>query len=407
MRHRESGHVDPLGSPTIAWNRTSMGGSLSTYSSTASVGTAKESLDCLTPDYFAIKKTGGILPFLPFEIAEGTWSATPNSYNLEQFDPGSSTWWQRDFGQYHFPIGTWDALPDVLSYLSSAPIQQVVNGAVANAKSGNWDVITSLAEVSKSVRGIARSMDGVFSLAHDYASNARRRFPLTGGPPAKRLRQRIREFNSLWLEGRYQWRPLVGEISDIMDHLESEQVIPRHEGKAKTVIDLSSSTTRFTDNGFYYNSYVANRTGTLTVRGWCMASGRITSIIANPFLTAWELAPYSFIVDKFVDVGSAIQAMTPLPGVDIQGSGYSAKFDYVDTWSCYMGVSPSRSDLRLSGVTPGVRKHVHKYYKRYPWSASIIPPFYPRLKPADLLDIAALVSNRALRITKILGVRVG
>jgi hypothetical protein len=61
--------------------------------------------------------------------------------------------------------------------------------------------------------------------------------------------------------------------------------------------------------------------------------------VANPASIAWELVPYSFVVDWFVPVGNTLEAMTATAGLDfVKGSNLyvenmTEKTRFNDDWN--------------------------------------------------------------------------
>jgi hypothetical protein len=270
-------------------------------------------------------------------------------------------------------------------------ISYVINAALSKAKMGDWDALTSLAEASKSVRGIGDRVNKTFDLATSFAQRARRR---------KTASERIKEFNSLWLEGRYQWRPIVGEVGDIANHL-SKGSREMQEGRASASADLAST---WTEPDVASGPRIWTRTssivGTRTYRGYALAVGEIASANMAVGQTLWELVPLSFIVDKFVDIGSAINAWAPIPGVEIQASGYSIHDKYEITERVGAYANPASTNTTCS-YTDYVRVTKVNRYRRFP-SGAMAPRLFPRLKPADFLDIVTLTLSRYGRVLKLL-----
>lgn len=114
---------------------------------------------------------------------------------------------------------------------------------------------------------------------------------------------------SVWLEVQYGWNPLLGDIYTGLTNFYSrvEEGIPiRAVGRATSVThdsvkldpDISyisfndSSTTRY--RNMYIIEYEVDNSQLANLDDWG---------ITNPALLAWELVPYSFVVDWFYPVG--------------------------------------------------------------------------------------------------------
>jgi hypothetical protein len=78
-------------------------------------------------------------------------------------------------------------------------------------------------------------------------------------------------------------------------------------------------------------------------------------------ITAWELVPYSFVIDWFVNAGDYIQAVTPKLGVKVLGSWSTTEDEIVTkTTTTLEDVVGSTYNL----VSPGGYTSVKKYTPR-------------------------------------------
>lgn len=156
---------------------------------------------------------------------------------------------------------------------------QVARAAVA-AKNGRWGSIPSILGMSK-------------------------RDILTGKAPANR-----------WLEYQYGWKPLMGSIHDLGGRLQGQLKYP--------LILSAKSTARFDhsvqrkDQGYDFS---AEESGSVTTRYWARVTNNLSAQVEaagliNPASIAWELVPFSFVVDWFVPVGNVLDAMTATMGLE-------------------------------------------------------------------------------------------
>lgn len=93
--------------------------------------------------------------------------------------------------------------------------------------------------------------------------------------------------------------------------------------------------------------------------------------ITNPALVAWELVPYSFVVDWFVPIGDWISATPPLWGVS-----------YGSMWMTH--VVKSRYDCSLTGKSHDNRVDDNRYWYGYQafWQSSC--PKMPRIESLEI-----------------------
>jgi hypothetical protein len=77
--------------------------------------------------------------------------------------------------------------------------------------------------------------------------------------------------------------------------------------------------------------YTFANTEDIQVRAYCHYKADMTYLPARDFgltelpLTAWELVPFSFVVDWFVNIGDWLEALTPKLGIKILSEGYTVK----------------------------------------------------------------------------------
>lgn len=171
--------------------------------------------------------------------------------------------------------------------------QQLVSGARA-MKRGNW------LGVYKNLRGFTK----------EGAKAAAKRGP--------------RNFSRAWLEYNYGWKPLAQDIYNAVDLVSSpQQALQQVQSGAQHHYEWKWG------NGSAWNWTGSARANTgvrlyglvvVTNPNWHLRN-RLGLI--NPVSVAWELVPFSFCVDWFVDIGSYIKNMNRWAGVTWYGAGTS------------------------------------------------------------------------------------
>lgn len=146
-----------------------------------------------------------------------------------------------------------------------------------------------------------------------------------------------RDFHGNWLEYRYGWLPLVQDAYGAMvvcyDAMRDHP--PIRVVNASVVSRTSPKTTTWSENPAYLDStnglvnpgaIYATRTSwqvssTLVCKtGWVVrydnaAFNTLERMgVVNPALVAWELTPFSFVVDWFVDVSGALTQLSTFVG---------------------------------------------------------------------------------------------
>jgi hypothetical protein len=171
-----------------------------------------------------------------------------------------------------------------------------------------------------------------------------------------------------WLEFHFGWTPLIKDIYDGLEVLVSpvksfayERAGVREAFEKKGFID-GSVTLSWRSSGYTYatqgcriNTFRPGPSQTLHQWG-----------LDNPLLIAWELVPFSFVVDWFVNVGDVLSSLTDFAGMTLEDvfCSYGAKFHYSETkvagefWSTQgqQDVVRCYRSTTLSGVNLEVRK---------------------------------------------------
>lgn len=145
-----------------------------------------------------------------------------------------------------------------------------------------------------------------------------------------------KDLSKIWLELHFGWVPLLHDISDAIDSLQAP--LPRARIRAKA----QAKDTYIEGSPLAYNSW-ARSTDVLV--GYTM--GAEVSVenpnlylanqmgFVNPLSVAWELIPFSFLVDWFVPVSNFLNSFTDLYGVSVLNP-FTTKFVRTSGWESYL-----------------------------------------------------------------------
>lgn len=164
----------------------------------------------------------------------------------------------------------------------------------------------------------------------------------------KKIRNTVSEVSSLWLEYSFGWAPLFKDIYDGCHAMGSPIPSGKFSGSGMEDYSHDSSSESFSTRGICKmgakvsidnpNAYLAQQLG-----------------LANPLQIAWELVPFSFVVDWVFDVGSFLGALTDLFGCVVQ-DGYTTYFAKA-TVTCYWDRYTTNPKV-LSGRVAYVRRNL-------------------------------------------------
>lgn len=138
-------------------------------------------------------------------------------------------------------------------------------------------------------------------------------------PPVyeSRLKKGAKNFANNYLEFHFGWSPLVTDIGNAVEVLQSVWPPMNVTASAKQLKKWRTATS------YGYNDYS------------CTASWRLQTKVevtnpnynlanqlgfTNPALVAWELVPFSFVLDWFVNVGDFLSSFTDLSGYSLKDS---------------------------------------------------------------------------------------
>lgn len=343
--------------------------------------------DTDSPGYWDIVKKGGILPFRTMDVKTTNDDRT-SAYLVVRNSPTS-------VAQGTIFRNTTEILSAVIPIpgYDSGAISSVVNQAIASSKSEVLDGLTFFAELNKTTSMVANRMNSIFKIADTVAHAAK----------GKSFGQRVSSFNNLWLEYRYGWRPLIADMNNIVKQFGGKERV-QNSGASSITIPISSNEEKILTLPANLVRSVRVVEGQQIYRGSALSTGVFgTTPTFQPITTAWELVPYSFVIDWFMDIGSWLQAVNPVPGVDTPVSGYSVHTTFTCNVKDYTEKNPA-SSWNVESTYPGNWTYKVDLYDRKP-SGVQAPRFYPNLNTLRAIDLASLVFQRSGRVLSILSKR--
>jgi len=207
----------------------------------------------------------------------------------------------------------------------------------------------------------------------------------------------------LWLELQYGWRPLLNDIYESAELL-AEQNVRRGNDTLHTAHSISAKN-QVTDNKVIRtvdgnNIDVVNQQAAYVVR--IKATYRVENDLlrfsnmlglTNPALLAWELTPFSFVVDWFLPIGSFLENSMASTGLTFIKGSVSYKF--IGQTSGFASSSSSGEGWAVSSRTnKGLTKTV--MYQRDPSSSFPSEPIPSFKSPASIghaLNAIALLTQ--------------
>jgi hypothetical protein len=263
--------------------------------------------------------------------------------------------------------------PNLSVYGDFAEFNYLTQQAAANIYTKGHDTLTFLAELGK----LSNLVQGLGQRIHKLTQ-----------------RKNPADWAKIWLEGRYGWRTLIYDLDDLHGAVEEfDRARHRYSEKA-------GFTTRERDISNLNVSRQYNVTHRTTTRQTVVGRrGSVTADIYPPrfrtniVTTAWELLPWSFVVDWVYSVGSSLEAMS----FQLLSSDYVASLGYKVTESKLI----DEKDVEWVGAWNGKFHYSStssvSVAERKPASVNLSPKWRLSLDGYKVVDLIALVKGKIPR----------
>lgn len=339
-------------------------------------------------DFYRRMRSGDLLPHTDFRASEETIEFGSGSYNV-LYDPPGSSWSRRVTSPYMYPH--FASAGDFWEYLNptgdhspenSIDFGLLVNEAANRTASQGVDSLTLLAEIVKTKRLVGKFLKHVITRGRTFPKN-------------------LHEIPGAWLEARYGLRPLIYDYYSIQEAIEgAETKRTRFSERAGTSIDFDYQRSVL---GNFTTSYPRSEIRTsvkLSARGSVTADFIFDAFRfwrANFIESAWELTPWSFVVDWGIDIGSYLQTRTFMSQVHKYVASYGWRKETFKTVS----VSPDSFKQYYSGSYTNTWSGTRVERVRIPTSVTLrTPQVNPRLDLLKTADLAALIVQARIQTAK-------
>lgn len=275
--------------------------------------------------------------------------------------------------------------------------------ALSSIYSRGMDALTFLAELRKTLKMIVSKFRQVVTFISSYDFRVPPRW-IRNGP-------NIRTLNSEWLEWRYGWRILLYDLQSFAEALDMPYKKARYKERAGYQQTWANTYQRSyswsSSDGYepYRRSFILNE------RVMVIGDFSVPPFRFNPFVTAYELVPYSFVLDWFFSIGRTIETISLLATVEggagairksvIAGFAQAITVETESNGSPYVPTSYKGTYTGATYSWAGQPKLVEQYIRRQPLDllnpALVMPQFHMRLTPLKVVDALALILQRFYR----------
>lgn len=258
------------------------------------------------------------------------------------------------------------------------------------------DVMTFAAEAKSSYSML---VDAMADLVHMYKSvrrgNLREANRIMRSRGHARPRKVSKRPDERWLQYQYGWAPLIGDITTAISAFADKTEVP-HIFAANVVshfepLPYNDSVKTIAAMGEYRLKcyYALKPSDSARTRAqWNLGS--------NPLLTAWELVPYSFVVDWFIPIGDLVAQLSSTDGLYFISGTESTKVSFTADL-----ISTQR--FSLSGQWVDVERKIREdstYYKRTVLAKTPVTWFPPLTGNATLRRLFSGLSLLTVRLKK-------
>lgn len=267
-------------------------------------------------------------------------------------------------------------------------------------------LIGELGQTLRMIRNPAQGLRRLVTDWHDYARTIRgaRRV----GSLASHMRQVARNLGDAWLEYAFGWKPLISDIDSSCQALAETFVGSSLETRRVTA--SSSTRVSVTDSSSIQGAGIANwkedqrLVGTVMViyRGAVRLEARdpktmdpaLFGFSPEQFLpTAWELVPWSFLIDYFTNIGDIVYGWSSLM-CDLKWSNKTVRKTYERTYTASSDKSVASA---FQSCVPAKVIGTNTLVSRAKYTGTTVPGFefeMPSIGSMRWLNIAALVASR-------------
>lgn len=336
-------------------------------------GTTKSMMDFVEPNFLKRKMAGEIMnhPMHSIKTEYKSWDGISWKVVYNPACTGTTIKTMEGNGLRYNNSPTYCGQPsnliDVMNDLQNLVGTQVF----ASVEAPEWNAALFAAELDKTFKMFRPSI-AKFQKTLGRAQKDYRRHLKSGGRAYARTMLGLSMVNGLsnwiasnWLRYRFGILPLIYDWEDFNSIVNETHLSPRLTSRAKAehVFDEVSEYVTDSTSDVYFNYNITRvQNCTVTVRGGLLyehdlkLSDRIGYNVQNVLPTAWELVPFSFVVDRIVNIGDLLSAAIPKVGVKELARWTKTSVHTVD--ECMVSLTPKAVNnftVTCSGHSGSVR----------------------------------------------------
>jgi hypothetical protein len=286
-----------------------------------------------TPDYRGKIARGEVLPTNPYAVLSATRNETKGPFNKS--------------GQTASFTGVGGSGRTVcygnIEEMKAEAIARATEGVYANIKEGEFNLAVSGAELPKALTMVGATATRLATtMRHLKRFDIPSAFQALGAGSGPHYRSLIRRSNSkrkqairtgdlaksgrefaasTWLEIKYGWKPLLNDTYNASESMARAM----SDNSSSDIRTLGTGSSRFPYTFVSSSGLKGFATGERKVSAKYVIYSRVSNPslrtaaglgLTNPAIFAWELLPFSFVVDWFVPVGDVLNSLDATMGLN-------------------------------------------------------------------------------------------
>jgi hypothetical protein len=385
----------------------------------ATVGNLRTVLDNVNSSFRKRVARGEVI-LSDFQLSDETLENGITSFTLGPYYHSDPTKWPHGYKETVSIIAQSmidNVCPPLLDLSMDGPGMEALALQKAYARMNESAFMSGVAvsELSETVGMLRRPLGGAQDLLKRMLKN-RSRFI------GKTAMSVIRATKNTWLEYRYGWKPLLMDAESIATLAKKKReacvrrrlVVRAAEGhqisdeQSFSQQPLSwNSSWRLSGAVRHSSEFRANAGVIFDVKSRTAYQelAADSGIRARDLpATIWEMIPYSFVVDWFVGVGTWLQAITPVPDIEVRGNWVTTVWRYhkeADSGTVHVALSVPDPITENRSYT-GYSRHLEQVVRKCNQPLQLTPVL--KAKPLSVLhsvDALALSTDKVLRALKV------
>lgn len=268
-----------------------------------------------------------------------------------------------------------------------------------------------LGELRQTLRMIRNPAKALREGLQDYLTRIRARKGRLGRGRARKTNAR-KFLADTWLEYSYGWRPLLSDVEDGAKALANlQRMHPLHQAVSAYGEDVRVFYNALGQHGHATASFLMNQTAKSSVkviyRGAIRVNPSSQPLMAQKLFgvsltdfvpTAWELVPYSFLVDYFTNIGNIIDAWSFGRG-NLSWSNQTVIREYINSYHSPVSINHSTATTTTyQFIRAPTAVYSHRLINRQTYLGNFIPVFQWQLPGSSTkwINLGALLASKRM-----------